>query len=129
MFGVNAQRMSSNRGAAALRKLGHRVCLVAAIVVLPACPPIRFYGEIQGQVLDRSGVPIEGAVVVLYWDLVQEPLVRFTGEDGEYSYTSLGPTSYTIDVYAWGFVAERVAVELEPDEVFRLDFELEEQPQ
>jgi len=68
--------------------------------------------ELEGQVLDPQGRPIEGAEV----KIIDINLSRTTDKSGEYNFTNLGSGTYTIQVTAEGFRTLNIKLTLWADD-------------
>lgn len=65
--------------------------------------------EFRGKVCDASGRPIASATVTLKVQSLAKPLTAQTGADGAFTFESLHPATYSLQVAATGFVTENIA--------------------
>ncbi|HYO79939.1 MAG TPA: TonB-dependent receptor, partial [Bryobacteraceae bacterium] len=100
----------------------HILCLAFAASLAFAQATARLTGEIG----DRSGSAIPGAVLTVRSVETGSERKVETGDTGEYSVPSLAPGEYTITASKEGFrQAKREGVRLEVNQTARLDFTLE----
>src|ERR1035438_9995424 len=79
------------------------LCFFVATVFSPSLSAQTTYGSISGTVSDSSAAAISGAEVTLTNTSTAEKRVQQTGSDGLYSFVSLLPATYRIDVEKSGF--------------------------
>ena len=103
--------------------------LAANLVVNPPVSAQTSYGSISGAVTDTSGAAVSDAQVTLTNLLTGEKHSQPTGSDGLYSFVSLNPGRYRLEVEKTGFKAVvRTGINLEvgQDAVVSLRLELGE---
>src|ERR1035438_666672 len=79
------------------------LCFFVATVFSPSLSAQTTYGSISGTVSDSSAAAISGAEVTLTNTSTAEKRVQQSGSDGLYSFVSLLPATYRIDVEKSGF--------------------------
>jgi len=106
--------------------MSSRRMLVAIISSLLAAPVwAQTQGEITGQVTDSSGALVVGARVTVTNENTNVSRELTTNEAGIYSFPSLLPGVYTLEVALKGFqTAVRRGIELQVQQVARIDFQL-----
>ncbi len=83
------------------------------------------FGEITGVVTDTSGAVVAGATVTVTNTQTNATRTAVTNSVGNYSFPALQPGVYSVKVEIQGFQPEiRSAVELQVQQVARLDFQL-----
>src|SRR4051794_37215003 len=95
------------------RLLNDVVCIsTLALVAIVACVPTlaqNTTADIVGTVTDSSGAVISGATVELTNVETQEKRTIISGESGEYTFTLLKPSRYSLTVTASGFKVFKIS--------------------
>ncbi len=84
----------------------------------------QFSASLQGTVADPSGAVIPNATVTLTQADTQQVRTTTTTGSGSYSFSSLGPGAYTIEVKAPGFTPTQVATQLTTQQTAGVDIKL-----
>ena len=99
--------------------------LLCAIVLLASIVLAQTQGQITGVVTDPTGSIVVGATVTVTNPQTNVARQTVTNGAGLYSFPSLQPGVYNVKVEGSGFGTEvRKDVELQVDQVARLDFQL-----
>ncbi|HEY3122477.1 MAG TPA: carboxypeptidase-like regulatory domain-containing protein [Thermoanaerobaculia bacterium] len=81
-------------------------------------------GDIQGLVMDRSGVPISGATIEARSSSLQGTRLAVTGDDGTYSLPGLPPGMYRVRGFLEGFDSEEKTATVSLDATTTVDLRL-----
>src|SRR6185436_6955983 len=85
-----------------------------------------FYGTLRGRVLDPTGSAASAVIVSLTDEGTSTGRKTVTNEQGEYSFPSLTPSTYTVSVAAPGFKrSEHRGIAIATQAVATLDVTLE----
>ncbi len=105
------------------------VCLMLALLVVPAMPSVSFAqqptGGIEGKVVDPAGSVVAGATVTVSQEATGFERSVTTPGDGYFRFTQLAPGNYNVSVTATGFkktVVDNVTVQVGSN--FALDVDL-----
>ena len=97
--------------------------MLIALSITPANAQT-FTGTISGRVTDQTGAGIPGASVVLTAVGTSQSRTTQSNDQGEYTFTSLQPGRYKIDVSAPNFTSETITTELAVAQQLRADVAL-----
>ena len=85
-----------------------------------------FQGALRGRVVDPNGAAVSGAIITLTDEATLITRTTLTNEQGEYTFASLTPATYTVAVEATGFKKlERRSVSVSTQAAVTLDLALE----
>ena len=85
-----------------------------------------FQGTLRGRVVDPNGAAASGAVITLIDEATLIKRTALTNDQGDYTFASLTPATYTVEVEAAGFKKlERKSVSVSTQAAVTLDLVLE----
>src|SRR5262245_18140915 len=99
-----------------------RWLLLALVLVLARVTSAQTFGEITGQVKDPSGAIIQGALVMATNTATNALRSTVTNETGIYSFPALVPGTYSVKAEQRGFQPVTRSIELQVQQVARVDF-------
>ena len=100
--------------------------LIAAVLFAGLAFGQTFQGSLRGRIVDQSGATEPSAKVTIVDEATQLTRSTITNDQGEYSFTSVAPATYTITVEAAGFKkSERKGVEISTHESVGVDVALQ----
>jgi outer membrane receptor protein involved in Fe transport len=117
--------LARRRPDSSLASMGLLFAALIAIAYVPASAQV-IYGTIVGTVTDATGGTVPGATVRITSIGTKEIRTASTGAGGTYSFASLAPGEYRVEVQQAGFKQfVRSSVEVEVDVTSRVDVSLE----
>ena len=100
--------------------------LVATLFILTAGSAFaQTFGEITGHITDASGAPVPATAVTATNTSTNAVRQTISSGTGDYAFPSLAPGVYSIKVEKKGFKATTSQVEVEVQQVVRLDLSLQ----
>jgi hypothetical protein len=102
------------------------LCLTSVVAVLAATPAFAQTGQINGVVTDNTGAVVPGATVKAVEVATGLSRDTVSGADGRYTFRSLRPTTYDLNVELSGFKsAQRTGLLLQADQNLTVNFTIE----
>ncbi|MGA8101759.1 MAG: carboxypeptidase-like regulatory domain-containing protein, partial [Candidatus Acidiferrales bacterium] len=100
------------------------ICMFAILLAAGRLPAQIDRSSISGTVTDPSGAVVPGATVVVTNTATSESVTLTTASDGSYTASLLHVGPYSVEATARGFEKTREAIQLDLNQVARVDLQL-----